>query len=190
VRSSLIARNYAETLFELAQRHGGAPTVESFGAALDGIAELVRREPRVRRFLDTPMVDAEAKKDALRKALSGNVPPLFLSFVLVVVEKRRQALLSEISGAYAEIVDRSLGRVRAEVLLPTEPDEALKQEITRSLSRQVGGEVLPTFRIDPSMIGGIVIRVGDRVLDGSVRSRLGALRRRLLDADVSHAATA
>jgi F-type H+-transporting ATPase subunit delta len=190
VRSSLIARNYAETLHELAQRNGGAPTVESFGRALEGVAQLVRSEPRVRRFLETPMVEADAKQEALRKALRGNVPPLFLNFVMVVLQKRRQALLPEIAVAYAELVDRFLGRVRAEVVLPSEPDEALKQEITRSLSRQVGGEVLPTFRIDPALIGGVVIRVGDRILDGSVRSRLAALRRRLLDADVSHAASA
>lgn len=185
---TIIARNYAETLFELAEKHGGAAAVEEYGRALDGLAELVRREPRIRRFLETPMVDVEAKKGALRSALGGRVPELFLRFVFVVVEKRRQGLLRTIAAEYQDLLDRSLGRVRAEVTLAEEPDAEMQAEITRMLEQRVGGAVIPSFRVDPTLMGGVLIRVGDQVLDGSIRRRLTQMRRRMLQAELPHAA--
>ena len=98
MRSEAIARNYADTLLALAQRHGGLGTAEEFLRAIEDVAALVEREPRVRAFLDTPRVGAEAKKQALRASLAGRVPELFLRFVLVVVEKRRQGLLRDKTG--------------------------------------------------------------------------------------------
>jgi hypothetical protein len=94
----MIARNYAETLLALAQRHGGDETVDAFGAALDELARLLREEPRVRAFLESPLVGAEQKKDAIRKTLDGRAPELFVRFLLVVIDKRRAAHLGDRDG--------------------------------------------------------------------------------------------
>ena len=129
---SIIARNYAETLLELAHRHGDAGTVEAFGRALDVVVELLRREPRVREFLETPRVETAAKQRALRTSFQGRVPDVFLRFLLVVVEKRRQALLPQIAREYQALVDVSLNRVRADVALARPADPELQREIVRS----------------------------------------------------------
>jgi F-type H+-transporting ATPase subunit delta len=184
VRSSIIARNYAETLIALAKRHGGDPTVDEYGAALDEVIELLRSEPRVRQFLETPVVDAERKKDALGKTLRGRVPELFLRFLMVVVEKRRASQLEAIAEEYLAMVDEMRGRVRARVLVAREPDAALRTDVVQTLERMLGRTVIATFQVDRSLIGGAVIRVGDQILDGSVRSRATALRRRLLAAQL------
>jgi F-type H+-transporting ATPase subunit delta len=184
MRNVAIARNYAETLLELAQRNGGQPTAEGFGAALDALADLLAREPRIRAFLETPRVSAEAKKEALRRALQGSAPELFLRFVLVLVDKRRQALIPQIGLAYQALMDEALGRVRAQITLSHEPDSALQGEIQRALETRLGKPVVPAFRVDPELLGGLVVRVGDEVLDGSVRSRAAGLRRRMLEADI------
>jgi F-type H+-transporting ATPase subunit delta len=184
VRTSIIGRNYAETLFALAQKHGGAPTVDEFGAALDELVTLLEREPLIREFLGTPLVDAERKKDALRKTLQGRAPDLFLRFLLVVVDKRRASFLPDIATHYRDMVDRMKGRVRAEVTVAREPDKALRDEIRDSLQRMLGSQVFATYNVDPSLIGGVVIRVGDQILDGSVRRRAAELRRRLLAAEL------
>jgi len=177
---SIIARNYAETLLTLGERHGGDATVDAFGASLRQVVSMLEGEPRLREFLETPRIDAEGKKRALRAALGGRAPDLFLRFLLVVVEKRRQGLLPEIADEYEALVDVLRGRVRAEITLPGEADEAMRQEVVGTLETRLGKKVVPTFRTDPSILGGVVIRVGERTLDGSLRRQITGLRRRLL----------
>jgi F-type H+-transporting ATPase subunit delta len=178
---AIIARNYAETLLALATRHGGDAAVDEYAVALDEVGELLRREPRVRQFLETPRIDAEAKKRAVRAAFAGRVPEHLLRFLLVVVEKRRQALLPQIANEYHALVDQLRGRIGAEITLAAQPTAELQSELVASLERKIGKKVVPTFRVDPGLVGGVLIRVGDQILDGSVRRRLAALRRRLLE---------
>jgi F-type H+-transporting ATPase subunit delta len=140
----------------------------------------VEREPRIREFLETPRIDIPTKQRALEASFGSRVPDLFLRFLLVVVANRRQALFREIAQQYQLLIDEARGRVHAEILVAREADESLKREIEASLERRLGKDVIPTFRVDPSLIGGIVIRIGGQVLDGSLRRRTAALRRRLL----------
>jgi F-type H+-transporting ATPase subunit delta len=186
----IIARNYAETLLTLAQRRGGEDVVDEYGAAIDEVAELLRDEPLVRQFLETPRVDLDAKKRALEASFRGRVPDVFLRFLLVVVEKRRQGILQEIATQFHALVDESRGRVRAEIVLAREADDRLQREIVSSLEKRLGKTVVPTWRVDGSLIGGIVIRTGGLILDGSIRRRAAGLRRRLLDTRLPPAALA
>ena len=111
------------------------------------------------------------------------MPELFLRFLLVVVEKRRQALLGEIAREYHALVDVERGpRPRRGSSLASARDPELQRDIVASLERRFGRTVIPTFRVDPAMIGGVVVRVGDQILDGSFRRRIANLRRRLLSA--------
>ena len=188
MRAEIIARNYAETLLALAERHGGAATAQEFGTAADELALLLEREPRVREFLETPRLGLETKKEALRGALSGRVPELFLRFVMVVLDKRRQTLLRAIAAAYRGLLDERQGRVRVQVRIAHEPDAALQEEIRASLASRLGKDVLPAFSVEPELLGGMVVRVGDEVLDASVRSRLTGLRRALLEVQIPETA--
>jgi F-type H+-transporting ATPase subunit delta len=180
MRSSVVSRNYAETLLALAERHGGARTREAFGEAVEVLARLVREDERIRAFLESPRVEIAEKKRVLRQALEGNAPDLFVRFALVLVEKRRAALLGQIAAAYRDLLDEMSGRVRAQVTLPHPPDDAFRGELTASLERMMSREVSAEFHSDPALVGGIVVRVGETVLDGSVRSRAAELRRRLV----------
>jgi F-type H+-transporting ATPase subunit delta len=182
---TIIARNYAETLLTLAERHGGEPTVDEFGEAIDEVAELLRREPRIREFLATPRVDAAAKQAALRASLEGRVPELFLRFVLIVVAKRRQGLFGSIADEYRALVDERRGRMRAHITLSHPADEALRREIVGSLERRFDKTIVADFEVDRELIGGVVIRVGDQILDGSFRRRAATLRRRLFEARIA-----
>lgn len=184
MRSELIARNYAETLLDLADRNGGAAAMDQFAAALDEVAGLVQSDPRVRQFLETPRVPAADKKRALRGALSGRAPELFLRFVSVLVDKRRQTLLPEIAEAFRGLVDERMGRVRVQVAISHLPDEALQAEIGNALARRLGRTVIPTFTVDPELLGGMVVQVGDEILDGSVRSSAARLRRAMMAAQL------
>ena len=183
MRAEIIARNYAETLLSLAERQGPG-ALEEFGRALDGLAELLRSDPRARQFLETPRVTPDQKKAALTAALAGRAPEMFVRFVMVVADKRRQALLPEIAAAYRELVDERMGRVRVQVTISHAPDAALQAEIGNGLADRLGKTVIPTFTVDPELLGGMVVRVGDEIFDGSLRTRSAQLRRRLLSVDL------
>lgn len=179
MRDSTIARSYAEALLALGQRHDQA---EAFATAIDDMAAILEAEPGLSRFLETPKVEPEEKKRVLKMALQGRVPPLFLNFLLVVFDKRRQRLIREIAREYRTLLDEHLGRIHVQVTLAREPDERMEREISEDLSKKLGRIVVPHVRVDPQILGGIVVRYGDRVLDGSLRRRLMSLRRRLLQA--------
>ena len=182
---TIIARNYAETLLELARRTGGKPAVDEFAESLDVVAELLEREPRLREFLETPRIDTEARKRTVRSAFEGRVPEPFLRFLLVVVEKRRQPLLGAIAREYSTLVDEMHGRVRAHVTVVREPDAGLRDEIVAALEKRLGKRVVATFVTDPSLVGGLVIRVGDQLYDGSLRRRIVGMRRKMMSVAVA-----
>lgn len=171
---SAVAENYAETLLELGLRDGAA---EEYGDQLSGLVDLYRSEREFRLFLQTPSIDAAEKKSLLRDALADRVPETFLRFLLLVIEKRRQRALPEMERHYRDLLDEDRGRVRARVTLALEPDEELKDEIADRLAEMLDREVVAQFDRDEDILGGLVVRVGDRVLDASLRRRLQELRR-------------
>jgi F-type H+-transporting ATPase subunit delta len=179
VRDVTIARNYAEVLFELGERHDAHDALLS---GLEMLRAVLDSDPAIRVFLETPKIDVAHKRAALETALGGRVAPLFLNFVLVVVGKRRQRLFRQMAFEYRMLLDQKLGRAHADVTLAHEPDEATEQDIAEQLTRIFGRRVTPVVRVHPDILGGIIVRYGDRLLDGSLRRRVLSLRRRLADA--------
>jgi len=182
VRGATIARNYASALFELAEREDA---VEAYGEGLDLVARLLEETPGFGPFLDTPAIEATEKKRVLREAFLGRVPTHVLNFFLLTLDKRRQGLLGEMAREYGALVDERLGRARVEVSVARELDAGEQDEIRSHLSRILGREALPRFRVKNELLGGIVFRSGDMIFDGSVRRRLERMRRKLLTTDLS-----
>jgi F-type H+-transporting ATPase subunit delta len=179
VRGSVVARNYAATLFELGERNAAH---DELAQGLTVVAGLMSSDPRVRAFLETPKVEVARKQQALRNALAGQVSPLFMNFMLVLLRKRRQRLVREIAAAYRDMLDEKLDRLHVNVTVAHEPDAQMQEQIRTQLTRILGRTVLPDVEVDPAILGGIVVRYGDKIVDGSLRRRLFGLRRRLVAA--------
>ena len=173
-----VARNYADMLYSLAERAGAQ---EDWLAMLGELGSLYRETSSFRAFLHTPRVSPDEKKQLLRSVLGDRYPEPFVRFLQVVIDKRRQGLLPLMEEAYREILDEKTGRVHAKVTLPFEADASFRAELENALSDHLEGEVSADFRTDEAIIGGLVVRVKDRVLDGSVRRRLQLMRRALLE---------
>lgn len=186
MREETVARNYAETLFALAERHEG---VEAYQDALAALVGILNENPGLRTFLATPRIAAADKKAVLRSALDGRVPGRFLSFLLVTVDKRRQALLGQIALSYNELLDEHRGRVHVEVTVARALDGAAQKSVAGRLSRLLGRTAIPHFRVHPEILGGVVVRAGDTVYDGSLRRRLEGMRHSLLAASLGGTAT-
>ena len=178
---SAVAVNYAAALLELAEREGA---LDEYASLIHMVADMYRDTPEFRSFLQTPRVSLDDKKSLVRKVFGDSTPELFLRYLLVVIEKRRFRLLPEIDLAYREQVDEKEGRVRASVTLAHPADAALRQQIGRQLSELFDREVIATYKEDADLLGGILIRVGDRVMDGSVRRRLRDLKHTLREPHV------
>lgn len=179
MRDETVSRNYAETLFELARKHGA---IEEYGDALATVADLLDADPRLRAFLETPRIEDEERKAVVRKAFDGALPRNVVNFVLVTIDKRRQRLLRGIAREYGLLVDEHLGREHVEVTLARQADESTKKLVADRLTGVLGKQAIPHFRVRPEIIGGLIVRTTDTIYDGSVRRRLEGMRRRLLQA--------
>jgi len=177
MRQITIARNYAEALLELAKR---AKDLRGWGTLIQSIADAMGRDQTLRAFLATPRIDAATKNGVLRKALVDRAPSTFVRFVESVVTHRRQMLIPEISQEYMDLVDAAENRMHANVTVAREADDKTRQLIAERLSKVFNKTVVPHLTVDERIIGGLVVRVGDTVMDGSVRRKLGTLRSRML----------
>jgi len=179
VKSTTIARNYAEALL-LAGEAGDKGAVELFGRLMDAVAGAVQADERIAVALDSPRVAKATKAALLARALGDVAPPEFVRFLQAVVRRGRQGLLGEIAHEYQALVDLKLDRVHAGVVLVEEPDGRLEKQIVERLAAALGKDVRAHFRAERAIIGGVVVRVGDRVYDGSLKRKLTVLRRRML----------
>jgi F-type H+-transporting ATPase subunit delta len=177
MRETTIARNYAEALLALARK---SDDLQGWGRMIDDVANAIEREDQLRHFLEAPQISADQKNEVLSKAFEDRAPRLFLRYLQRLVKNRRQLLIPEIANEYRNLVDEAEGRVHAQVTLAKEPDAEHRAVIARQLSHMVGMPVVPQVRVNPNILGGIIVRIEDRVMDGSLRRRLGILRGRML----------
>jgi F-type H+-transporting ATPase subunit delta len=176
VRATTIARNYAEALFELGERSGNT---DRYAELIDGVAGAVETTPEVQGVLMSPRVPKAEKARLLGAAMKG-APREFVLFLQALVKRGRQRLLREIAAEYEALLDIKHNRVRAGVTLARPADESLRRDIQAALSKQLGKQVLAAFHVDPEILGGTVVRIGERIHDGSVRRRATKLRRQLV----------
>ncbi len=176
MRTGTIARNYAEALFELGEQSG---STAAYAELIDAVAGAVETAPEIQAVLMSPRVP-KAEKARLFAAALKDAPREFVRFLQALVKRGRQRLLREIAAEYEALLDIKHNRVRAGVTLARPVNEELQRDIQAALGRQLGKEVLAAFHIDPEILGGAVVRVGERIHDGSVRRRMTKLRRQLL----------
>jgi len=180
MREVSIAKNYAEALLALARKAG---TPAAWGTAIGALGDAVAGDETLRRFLEAPQISAAEKNAVLAKALGPVAPaPTFVRFVQKLVTNRRQMLLPAVATEYHNLLDEAEGRVHARVTVAREMDAAAQTAIATALSAALKKTVVPHVTVDPRILGGVVVRVGDTVMDGSVRRRLGRLRDRLVAA--------
>lgn len=177
MRDPTIAKNYAEALLALGERSGDT---DRFADLMAALATAMRTDRTIRVAIESPRVPKSVKQRLLEQALAAYAPPPFFRFLGAVIKRSRQELLPVISDEYAKLVDEKHNRIRAGVTLAREPDETLREAVRQRLSEVTGKEVIPHFRTDPAILGGLILRLGDRIIDGSLRRRMMTLKRQLL----------
>jgi len=181
MRESTIARNYAESLLDLAEKAGDA---SGWGRMIEQVAQAMREDSTLRGFLAAPQVSVEQKNDMLARAFQDRMPQVFVLFLQAVVRNRRQLLIPVIAESYASLLEEREGRLHAYLTVVKPMSEAEVEHLAARLGSSLGRSVVAEVKVDESLLGGMVARIGDTVYDGSVKRKLDQLRRRMLAATV------
>jgi len=164
-----VAEIYARTLLDLAREQG---LVEAVADDLETVAALLAETPDLKRFLASPYFDEPTKRGAIRKTLTGRLLPLTIHFLSVMIDHDRGALLPRIIDRFRQRYRAYQGyeAVTVTVAQTLSPEQTGK--LTRDLAEAMHAKIDLEVRTDPALLGGIIIRHGDKMLDNSVRGRL------------------
>lgn len=169
------AKRYAQAVFGIAR---DTDSFDSWQQALTAMTELVADE-QGRRFFESPKVSNAQKRQAAERYLTARVSPAALNLARLLIERDRFPQVDRIAAAYAELVREHRGIAVAEVTTAVPLDAGATEEVRRRLGALVGKQIELHAHVDPSIMGGVVARVGDYLIDGSVSGQLSRLRARL-----------
>jgi F-type H+-transporting ATPase subunit delta len=177
--SVTVARNYAEALVNVADKDG------QVDAALDEldefVADLLGPDRPYARVLTSPTIPTADKDRILSEAFRDQASPLLLRFLRVLNQHGRLALLPQVARLARDLWDRRQNRVHVTVRSAVPLDDSQQAALRERLGRMVAATPIVHWRVDPELIGGLVVQVGDQVYDTSIRDRLRQLRRRLVE---------
>lgn len=168
-----LAGRYAAALFELADEQKELDTVAE---ELRALKSIIADSEDLRRFIRSPLYGRDQQSEAMRAILEkAGAGELARRFVLVVAHNRRLFALPQMIDAYLEELARRRGEVTAEVVAAHELSDSQTEALMAALRKVVGGKVQMDLRVDDSLIGGLMVKVGSRMIDFSLRSKLRRL---------------
>ena len=173
---SVVAERYASALFEVAKRKGVEDEVDRHL----GLVKDLYKEPTFRKLLASPRIRVERKMESLRRGLEGVVNPLILRLAELLLDRKRVGHLPDISDAFTRMLEDQRGIARAKVHTAVPLDAELEKSLTDVLESITGKKIFMERHVDASLIGGVAVRVGDRLLDSTIRTRLKEMKEELL----------
>ncbi len=176
-RPTTAARRYAEAAFSLAKE---ADALDRWAADLATAAGIMSM-PEVARVVGDPSVPLQSRRDVIGALLGTRVSPSVVKLVLLLLERGRVDILPVVSSEYRRLLNRERGVVEARVTSAIPLEQSEVEALRERIAETAGGTVDLTTAVDPALIGGLTIRVGDTLIDASVRGRLERLRERLTE---------
>lgn len=170
-----IAQVYARALFEVAEQQSKTDVVREQVGQID---DAIRENREMRLFLFSPYFSTQEKRDGLRRAVEG-ADPAVSNFLDLLLENNRMPVIARVRREFDRLWDQANDLLPVIVTSAVELDEAVVQRIGDEIGRQTGRRVELTKQVDPSIIGGFVVRVGNAILDASIRNRLERLRKQV-----------
>ena len=173
---NVVASRYAGALFALGKQ-SGPREVESYGRDLDALAEALRDGPELFRVFRNPLFSIEEKSRLVSAVLDKiSAEKMVRNFCLLLAEKERLSLLPEIQAHYSTLLDVENGVLRGTVTTAIALDEEKQGKLKERLERQADRSIVLGFNEDPDILGGLILTVGDRIMDASLRAQLGILK--------------
>jgi len=172
-----IVRRYATALFEAARKANAIDRVES---DLGLVSYALETMPSLMEAVRSPLVQRDHKKAVLRDLFADKIHEVTLSFLDLLVEKRREEVVLETEPEYVALADDARGIAKAEVTAAVHLTAEEESRLAAKLSRMTGKRAELSISVDSGIIGGLMVKIGDTVIDGSIRSQLAAIKEKLL----------
>ncbi len=177
MKNLAVARRYAKALLLIGKEDGQA---EVYKEELNKVSDLVANSKELEQAISNPLYDIAGRKKVLENIIEKlNLSGVMKAFLLLLFDKGRIGFLESINDFYLKLADELQGIARASLISATELSSEIIEKIRESLSKMTGKEVKLEVEQDPELIGGIVTRIGDLVLDGSIRTQLFTMRESL-----------
>ena len=177
MREESVSRRYAAALFNQAKASG---TLKETSADLARVAETLVGNVALGRMIGHPLAAVGKKKEVLNAAFSGSISATTLGFLNLLADKRRIGLLGDAKQGFDELLRAHNNIVAATATTAVPLSAAQLADLEKALEKRTGKEIELTVSVDPSLMGGILVRIGDTVLDGTVKGKLDRLREQLL----------
>lgn len=172
-----LAQTYARALCAIAEEKGMLDTVET---QLKQVEAAVKENPDLANLLYHPRVPAEAKKETINTIFAGELDDFVQNFLLLLVDKRREMALSAIVREYSSLANNVRNIAEAEVTVAQELSEGQKQALITKLQKLTGKNIVLKIRLDREILGGAIVKIGDKLIDGSVVRQLKTLKSNIL----------
>lgn len=172
-----LAKKYAAALLALAKETG---TLEEVEQELAQIGEIVQQNPELTDFLRNQLISREAKKEVVERIFMQHLNPMVMRFLGVVIDRGRIALLPDIIDVYLELSHVERNIAEAQVRLAVDLTDEEETRLIRELTELTGKEIYLEKTIDPSIVGGMIVTIGDRRIDGSLKRQLHEMKTTLL----------
>jgi F-type H+-transporting ATPase subunit delta len=170
--SSRIARRYAVALHDSAVEAGMDEKVQQ---DLKNIQQILHSSKELRTVLKSPVIQHWKKKAALQEIFKDSISPMTAKFVDLLTDKGREAALADVVDVYNELYNEEKSLLPVSVTTAVEMDSDLREKLVKNLETRTGKKVLPSFSVDAALKGGVVLKVNDLVMDGSLRHQLEKL---------------
>ncbi len=181
MRDRKVATRYAEALLISAKAEGVLSEVaDSFAAVL----EVTATNNSLRVFMDSPQVRTEEKKELLQKVFGEKIEKVLLNFFFLLLDRNRIENTGDIGEVFAELVEQDMGVIRAQVVTAIALPDDLAASLESKLTAYTGKTIILEKKTDPAVLGGVCVTLGDKVLDGTVRTNLNLLSKTLGDARI------
>ena len=174
-----VVRRYAATLLDAAEETGVLDAVRS---DVQGVLETISNSQELDEFLNNPLISPEVQDRTLAAVFDGKVQVLTRNFLSLIAQRRRASFLVSVLSAFTEMVEEREGILSAEVVSAVELSDEQQGRLAERLADYTGKQIRLHARVDSTLRGGLVARVGDTVFDGSLNTHLERLRRRLVGA--------
>ncbi len=174
---SQVARRYAAALFRTAKR---TDQVERILDDLKAIADLLRKDPSLKNFLEAPQILDQYKRELITSAFKDLISEALFSFLVVVLDKHRTEYLQAMAKEYERLVKEDQGILQARVTTTRALDPLFRDRLRDELEKTTGKKIEMLLRIDPKIIGGIIVILGNKIIDRSIRHQLNELKEEML----------
>lgn len=180
-RGTVVAKRYAKALFQVANEHGLVAEVET---QLSAIVSAIENDAQVSAFLSAPNITLSAKVAALKSAFGDKASSYVLNTVSLLIERGREGDLASVREAYLQVAGEALGRAEAFVTSSKPLSEVEKNQLALKFGSLLGKTIRVTNVVNPDLLGGVTVRIGDTLYDGSLKGKLDRLDKALRNAAI------